>query len=119
MDSIEMRFVPAASTFQIHRPFRIPEIAQGLDEALPVVPSAWRHRYARERRERIDGLRHAIKHALRGCGPDAGQQMKQPEPGDAIPRVLDEPQQRQHVLVMTGVEKLPPADLYERNIPSR
>src|SRR5207237_2347886 len=84
MDAIEMWFIPKACTLQIDGPFRISEIAQGLDEALPIVARARRRRYARERRDRVGGLSHKIKHTLRGGRADAGQKMQQTESGDAV-----------------------------------
>ena len=45
--------------------------------------------------------------------------MKQTESGNAVPRVLDKPQQRQHVLDVSGVEKLQSAKFYERDVPAR
>src|SRR4051812_25588719 len=51
VDAVEMRFVPEACALQINGPFRISEIAQGLDEAPPVVAGTRRRRYARERRD--------------------------------------------------------------------
>src|SRR3954454_3788511 len=49
MDAIEMWFIPQASPLQIYGPFRISEIAQGLDETRPIIASARWRRYARER----------------------------------------------------------------------
>ena len=95
---------------------RLPKVST---KRLPVVAGARRRRYARERRDRVGGLRHAVEHALRGCGPDAGQQMQQTEPGDAVARIFDEPQQRQHVLDVGGVEKLQSAEFHERDVPAR
>ena len=48
--------------------------------------------------------------------PIAGQQMQQAEAGDAVARIFDEAQQRQHVLDVRGVEKLQPAELHERDV---
>ncbi len=45
--------------------------------------------------------------------------MQQTEPGDAISRIFDEPQQSQHVLDVGGVEELQSAEFYERNVPTR
>jgi hypothetical protein len=43
VDAVEMRFVPQAGTLEIGGPFRISEIGNDLDEALPVVAAArWR-----------------------------------------------------------------------------
>jgi hypothetical protein len=39
-----------------------------------------------------------------------------PKSGDTVSRILDEAQQRQHVLDMGGVEKLEPAEFHEGNI---
>ena len=45
--------------------------------------------------------------------------MQQPESRDAIARILDEPQHRQHVLDVGGVEELQPAEFHERDVPAR
>ena len=69
-----------------------------------------------KRGERIGGLGHVIEHPLRRGGPDARQQMQDAEAGDAVARILDEPQQRQHVLDVGGVEKFQPAEFDEGNV---
>src|SRR5215216_5304540 len=45
--------------------------------------------------------------------------MQQPKTGDAVARIFDEPQQRQHVLDVGGVEELQSAILHERDVPAR
>ena len=57
-----------------------------------------------------------VEHALRGGRPDAGHQMHQPKARDAVARVFDEAQQRQHVLDVRGVEKFQPAELDEGDV---
>src|SRR4051812_38853187 len=52
VNAVEMRFVPKTSALQIDGPFRIPKIAQGFDEALPVVAGARWNRKGRECRDR-------------------------------------------------------------------
>ena len=42
--------------------------------------------------------------------------MHQPKSRDAVARVLDEAEHRQHILDMRGIEKLEPAELHERDI---
>jgi hypothetical protein len=42
--------------------------------------------------------------------------MHQPEARDAVARILDKAQQRQHVLDVGGIEKLQAAELDERNV---
>ncbi len=58
----------------------------------------------------------AVEHALRRRRPDARQQLQDAEAGDAVARILDEAQQRQHVLDVGGVEKFQPAEFHERNV---
>ena len=48
--------------------------------------------------------------------PDAGQQLHDAEAGDAVARVLGEPQQRQHVLDVRRFEKLQAAEFDEGNV---
>src|ERR1700709_1280219 len=38
---------------------------------------------------------------------------------DTVARIFDEPQQRQHVLDVGGIEKLQSAELHERDVPAR
>src|SRR6476620_7203446 len=45
--------------------------------------------------------------------------MQQTKPSDTIPRIFDEPQQRQHVLDVGSVKELQPAEFYGRNAPAR
>jgi len=45
--------------------------------------------------------------------------MQQTESGHAVARIFDEPQQRQHVLDVGGIEKLQSAKLHERDVPAR
>jgi Transketolase, C-terminal domain len=111
-----MRLVPEPRPLQVGRPFRIAQIADGLNERLPIIAGAGRRRDIAKGHDRIRGLRHVIEHALRGCGADAGQKMQQPEAGNAVTGIFDEAQERQHVLDVRGVEKLQPAELHERNV---
>ena len=57
-----------------------------------------------------------IEHPLRRGGADAGHQLHQPETGDAVARVFDEAQQRQHVLDMGGVEEFQAAEFDEGDV---
>jgi hypothetical protein len=114
-----MWFVPQAGPLQINGPFRITEIATGLDEGLPVIAGPRGRRNARERRDWVSRLHHMVEDTLGGCGPDAGQKMQQTEAGDPVPRVLDEPQQGQHVLDVGGVEELQSAEFHEWDVPAR
>ena len=85
-------------------------------KGLPVLAGARRRGQLAERRERIGGLGHVVEHALRRGRPDAGQQLQQAKAGDAVARVFDEAQQRQHVLDVRGIEELQAAELDERNV---
>src|SRR6185312_10357114 len=119
MDAVEVRFVPKAGAPEINGPFGISEIAHGFDEGFPVAAGARWRRYVREHRDRVGGLGQAVEHALRGCGSDTGQQMQKAKPGDAIARIFGETQQRQHVLDVSGVEKLQSTEFYEWDVPTR
>ena len=65
---------------------------------------------------RVGGLGHAVEHALRRRRPDARQQLQHAKAGDAVARVLDEAQQRQHVLDVRGIEEFQPAELDEGDV---
>src|SRR6516164_2138716 len=99
-----MWFVPEASALQIRRPFRITEVSDSRDEAGPVLAGAGWAGQIRNGRERVGSFRHLIEDTLRGSGADARQQVQDAEAGDAIARVLHEPQQRKDVLDVRGVE---------------
>jgi hypothetical protein len=65
---------------------------------------------------RIGGFRHLVEDALRGSRTYARQQMQHPETRDAVARVFDQAQQRQHVLDMGGVEEFQAAEFHERDV---
>ena len=69
-----------------------------------------------KRRDRIGAAADAVQHALRRCGPDAGQQLHDTETGDPITRIFREAQQRQHILDMRGFEKFQTAEFHERDV---
>ena len=114
-----MRLVPAAARARV-RPASRPAAAQVYDGARRSLASPSPARGGAgsvgKRRERIGAVGHAVEHALRRRRPDAGQELQHAEAGDAVARVLDEAQQRQHVLDVRGVEELQPAELDERNV---
>ena len=66
-------------------------------------------------RYRIGGFGQRIEHAPRG-GPDARQQVQDAESGDAVARIFDEPEQRQHVLDMGCVQKFQAAEFDEGDV---
>ena len=57
-----------------------------------------------------------IEHPLRRGGADARDQMHQPETGDAVARIFDKAQQRQHVLDMGGIEEFQAAEFDEGDV---
>ena len=57
-----------------------------------------------------------IEHPLRRGGADPRDQVHQPEAGDAVARILDETQQRQHVLDVGGIEEFQAAEFDERDV---
>ena len=121
MDAIEMRLVPAARQFEFGGPAGAAgfDLADHVDEAAPVMRRTWRRWRQRKGHDRIGRRDDVIQRLLRRGRPDAGQQLHQPEAGDAITRIFDEAQQRQHVLDMGGVEKFEAAEFDERDIPAR
>jgi hypothetical protein len=42
MNSIKVRFIPQPRAFEICWPFRVAQVADGLDEGPPVIAGAWR-----------------------------------------------------------------------------
>ena len=53
---------------------------------------------------------------LRRGRADPGHQLHHPESSDAVARIFDEAQQRQHVLDVGGLQEFEPAELHERNV---
>jgi hypothetical protein len=58
-----------------------------------------------------------IEYTLGRSRTDARQQVHDAETGDAVAGILDEPQQREHVLHVRSVEELKSAEFHERDIP--
>ena len=113
-----MRLVPAPRAFELGRPAGIAgELLQRRRRRRPVVAGA-RRRRQRAQAPRADRAASAIWSSTRCAevGPTPGQQLQQAEAGDAVARILDEAQQRQHVLDVGGVEEFQAAELHEGNV---
>src|SRR5438046_2973147 len=82
------------------------EVRDGRNERIPVLARARRRRCVCKRTDRIGAVSQIIEHQLNRTGTDTGNKMHPPKAGDTIARVLDETQQRQYVLDMSGIEKL-------------
>src|ERR1700753_2176258 len=116
MDTVEMRLIPKPDAFQIRWPFRISEVADGLDEDRPVVAGARRRGKGAKSAQRVARLRHVIENALGRSGADAREEVQHAKAGNSVARIFDEPQQRKRVLDVRGVEKLEAAEFHERTI---
>ena len=118
VNAVEMRFVPEPRALEIGRPFRISRRSPiGLRRKL-VQSSPARGGDGSWQSAAIGSAASAMWSSTRcaEAGPTPGHQMHQPEAGDAVARVLDKPQQRQHVLDVRGIEELQPAEFDERNV---
>src|SRR5436305_1833193 len=108
MDALEVRFVPQASAFQFGRPSRAAstQITNGLDKGSPVVAidARWHGRIGKLANG-VGSLRKEVEHAQRRGRAHTWHQLLQPETGNAVARVFDKSQQRQHVLDVRGIEK--------------
>ena len=62
------------------------------------------------------GVGHQIEDTMSRSRADARQKLHQPEPGNAIARVLGKPQQREHILDVGGIEEFQAAELHERDV---
>src|SRR4051812_9606443 len=82
------------------------EVHDGPNERIPVLAGARRHRCLCKRSDRIGAVGQMIEHPLRRTGTDTGNKMHQPVACNTIARVLDETQQRQYILDVSGIEKL-------------
>ena len=117
VDAVEMRLVPEPRAFEVGRPVRAADVGDGARrKSFQSSPARGGAGASRQRRDRIGAAGHVVEHALRRGRADAGHQLQQPEAGDAVARVLDEAQQRQHVLDVGGVEEFQPAELDEGNV---
>ena len=117
VDAVEMRLVPQAAPAR-DRP-AIPNIgdcSKASTKAFQSSPA--RGGVGAEASAAIGSAASAIWSSTRCAvaGSDAGQQVQQPEARDAVARIFDETQQRQHVLDVRGIEKFQPAELYERDV---
>jgi len=101
---------------EVGRPVRTADTRDSGNEHFPVVAGARRSRRIGKRCDRIGGVGHEIEHPLRRGRTDAGDQMHQPETSDAIAWILDETQQRQHVLDMGGIEEFETAEFDEGDV---
>ena len=118
VNALEMRFVPEARALEFGRPAGAAgvQVSDGRDKGRPVVAGAGRRGRIAERADGISRLRHVVEHALRRSRSDARHQLQHAEARDAIARVLDETQQRQHVLDVGGLQEFEAAELHEGNI---
>src|SRR3954464_15509061 len=82
------------------------EVRDSRNECFPVLAGARRRRCVCKRSDRIGAISQIIEHPLRRTGTDTGNKMHQPKAGNTIARVLDETQQRQYILDVSGIEKL-------------
>src|ERR1041384_7593509 len=57
-----------------------------------------------------------IEHSLRQHRPDTWQQQHDAKAGHTVAWVLDEAQQREHILDVRGIEKLQSAEFHERDV---
>ena len=70
----------------------------------------------RKRRSGEAIVREPFDEIARGCRADAGVQLKRPEPGDRIARVLRPAQDCEHVLDVSRFEKFEPTIFDERDV---
>src|SRR5436190_22647898 len=87
------------------------QVRDGPNKRIPVLAGARRLRCVCKRSDGIGAVSQIIEHPLRRTGTDTGNKMHQPKAGDTIPRVLDETQQRQYILDVSGIEKFQTAKL--------
>src|SRR5437763_1809821 len=92
------------------------EVHDGPNERIPVLAGARRHRCLCKRSDRIGAVSYVFEHPLRRTGTHTGNKMHQPKARDTIARVLDEPQQRQYILDMSGIKKLQTTKLDEWDV---
>ena len=119
MNAFEMRLIPAARMSDFGGPAgACPHqmVWSVRDERSPSHrPTAAAPGYrTAPRADRAD--RPSVEDALRRRRSHARQQLHDAKAGDPVARVLDEPQQRQQILDVRGVEELQAAELHEGNV---
>ena len=99
------------------------QISERVAEPVELRPGGRRHRdrLLDEPDERVAGRPHADRrHDPAGPGgSDAVEQLEDAEPRDLVPRVVRDPQHRERVLHVRGLEELQAPVLHERDVPPR
>src|SRR5438445_11510160 len=95
------------------------EVRGGRNERFPVVTGARRQRRVCKRSDWISAASQIIEHPLRRAGTNTRNKMHQPKTGNTIARVLNETEQRQYILDVSGVEEFQTAKLDKRDVPTR
>src|SRR5947209_5444562 len=92
------------------------EVRNGRNERFPVLTGARRRRRLCKRTDGIGAVSYVFEHPLRRSGTDTGNKMHQAVARNTIARVLDETQQGQYILDMSGIEKLQTTKLDKRDV---
>ena len=103
------------------RPARRLALAQRAIRRGEIAPSRRARRgggaNAASAQRRIRAVGHARRAAAPAvAGPMPGHQLQHAEAGDAVARVFDQAQHRQHVLDVRGLEEFQPAEFHEGNV---
>eukprot|EP01136_Pigoraptor_vietnamica_P042676 Opistho-1_new@17125 len=115
---LHQRLVPHAGPEQFGRPAAtaLAQVFHHFEQRRPGLRATRRGRGVQQLDQRVRRFGHAIEHLARGARPDPGQQLQHAEAGHPVARIVDEAQQRQHVLDVGAVEELQPAIFDERDV---
>ena len=120
VDAVEMRFVPEAGALEIGRPVRVardlPKVSTKAGQSSPARGGA-----RMLARAAIGSAASAMWSSTRCAvaGPTPGSSCSTRKPATRSRGFSAEPQQRQHVLDVGGVEELQSAELDERDVAAR
>ena len=119
MEPFEVRLVPEADTLDLGGPGRgLGKRGVERGEGRPVPGRAGRRRETGNGGATVGGFGDSIEEAAGDGRADAGDELQEPEAGDAIARVLGKAEAGEHVLDVGGVEEFQPAIFDEGDVPA-
>src|SRR4051812_22619371 len=92
------------------------KVRRGRNKRFPVVAGARRRRRMCKRSDSVGPVSQIIEYPLRRTRTDTGNKVHQAKAGNTIAWILNKPQQRQHVLDVSGIEKLQASKFDERDV---
>ena len=121
INALKVRPIPAMDQVEFSRPaiHVSSQPANGFFKITPVFGRGCGRIKRIQLLHRIVAPCHAIEQARRCARTNSRQQLRNPEPGNAIAQVLGPAQDGENVLDMRRLQELKPAELHEWNIAAR